>query len=164
MLAIGADHGGVHLKEVVIHALQVHHVPFVDVGTNGEESVDYPDFAAKVASGVANGDFDRGILICGTGIGMSIAANKFYGVRAALCHNTYTARMSRAHNDANILVLGERVTGVGVAEEIVNIWLETPFEGGRHARRLSKLHVHENSENQKVAAPGGGHPEESRHE
>ncbi len=146
MLAIGADHGGVHLKAVVIRALERHRIPFVDVGTNGEASVDYPDFAAKVASGVANGDFDRGILICGTGIGMSIAANKFYGVRAALCHNTYTARMSRAHNDANILVLGERVTGVGVAEEIINVWLETDFEGGRHARRVEKIHLHENQE------------------
>jgi len=146
MLAIGADHGGVHLKEVVIQALEAHHIPFVDVGTNGEQSVDYPDFAAKVASGVANGDFDRGILICGTGIGMSIAANKFYGVRAALCHNTYTARMSRAHNDANVLVLGERVTGVGVANEIINVWLETDFEGGRHARRVEKIHFHENQE------------------
>ena len=151
MLAIGADHGGVHLKDVVIQALERHNIPFVDVGTNGEASVDYPDFAAKVASGVANGDFDRGILICGTGIGMSIAANKFYGVRAALCHNTYTARMSRAHNDANILVLGERVTGVGVAEEIINVWLETEFEGGRHARRVEKIHFHENQD----AAAGG---------
>lgn len=151
MLAIGADHGGIHLKEVVIRCLEQHQIPFVDVGTNGEASVDYPDFAAKVASGVANGDFERGILICGTGIGMSIAANKFYGVRAALCHNTFTARMSRAHNDANILVLGERVTGTGVAEEIVNVWLETPFEGGRHARRVEKIHLHENQE----AAAGG---------
>jgi len=146
MLAIGADHGGVHLKAVVIQALEAHQIAFVDVGTNGEASVDYPDFAAKVASGVANGDYDRGILICGTGIGMSIAANKFYGVRAALCHNTYTARMSRAHNDANILVLGERVTGIGVAEEIINVWLETDFEGGRHARRVEKIHLHENPE------------------
>lgn len=151
MLAIGADHGGIHLKEVVIRCLEQHQIPFVDVGTNGEAAVDYPDFAAKVASGVANGDFERGILICGTGIGMSIAANKFYGVRAALCHNTFTARMSRAHNDANILVLGERVTGTGVAEEIVNVWLETPFEGGRHARRVEKIHLHENQE----AAAGG---------
>jgi len=152
MLAIGADHGGVHLKEVVIQALKAHQIAFVDVGTNGEASVDYPDFAAKVASGVANGDYDRGILICGTGIGMSIAANKFYGVRAALCHNTFTARMSRAHNDANVLVLGERVTGVGVANEIINVWLETDFEGGRHARRVEKIHFHENQE---AAAEGG---------
>jgi len=156
MLAIGADHGGVHLKEVVIRCLENHGIPYLDVGTNGESSVDYPDFAAKVASGVANGDYERGILICGTGIGMSIAANKFYGVRAALCHNTYTARMSRAHNDANILVLGERVTGVGVAEEIVNVWLETDFEGGRHARRVEKIHFHENHEAACERASEGG--------
>jgi len=144
MLAVGADHGGVHLKEVVVRALERRGIPFVDLGTNDVASVDYPDFAAKVASGVANGDYDRGILICGTGIGMSIAANKFFGVRAALCHDTYTARMSRLHNDANILVLGERVTGPGVAEEIVEVWLDTSFEGGRHTVRVEKIHRHEN--------------------
>ena len=143
MLAIGADHGGVHLKEVVVRALQGRGIPFIDLGTNDGTSVDYPDYAAKVASGVANGDYDRGILICGTGIGMSIAANKFYGVRAALCHDTYTARMSRQHNDANVLVLGERVTGSGVAEEIVQVWLDTPFEGGRHSLRVEKIRQHE---------------------
>ncbi|RMF80343.1 MAG: ribose 5-phosphate isomerase B [Nitrospirae bacterium] len=153
MLAIGADHGGFHLKEVVIRSLERHGVPFVDLGTHDESSVDYPDYAEKVASGVASGDYDRGILICGTGIGMSIAANKFFGVRAALCHNTYTARMSRAHNDANILVLGGRVIGPGVAEEIVDVWLETPFDGGRHARRVEKIHFHENS--RPPQAPGG---------
>jgi ribose 5-phosphate isomerase B len=143
MLAIGADHGGVRLKDVVVGALERRGIPFVDVGTNDQASVDYPDFAAKVASGVANGDYDRGILICGTGIGMSIAANKFFGVRAALCHDTYTARMARLHNDANILVVGERVTGPGVAEEIVEVWLDTPFEGGRHSLRVEKIHQHE---------------------
>jgi ribose 5-phosphate isomerase B len=143
MLAIGADHGGVRLKEVVVRALEDRGIPFVDVGTNDHASVDYPDFAAKVASGVASGDYDRGILICGTGIGMSIAANKFFGVRAALCHDTYTARMARLHNDANILVLGERVTGPGVAEEIVEVWVDTPFEGGRHTARVEKIHRQE---------------------
>lgn len=143
MLAVGADHGGVRLKQVVVHALERRGIPFVDLGTNDEVSVDYPDFAAKVASGVANGDYDRGILICGTGIGMSIAANKFFGVRAALCHDTYTARMARLHNDANILVLGERVTGPGVAEEIVEVWLDTPFEGGRHTARVEKIRQQE---------------------
>jgi len=143
MLAIGADHGGVRLKEVVVRALEARGIPFVDVGTNDSASVDYPDFAAKVASGVASGDYERGILICGTGIGMSIAANKFFGVRAALCHDTYTARMSRQHNDANVLVLGERVTGPGVAEEIVEVWLDTAFDGGRHSLRVEKIHRHE---------------------
>jgi len=146
MLAIGADHGGVHLKEVVVRALEARAIPFVDVGTNDNAAVDYPDFAAKVASGVASGDYERGILICGTGIGMSIAANKFFGVRAALCHDTYTARMSRQHNDANVLVLGERVTGPGVAEEIVEVWLDTAFDGGRHAMRVEKIHQHERRE------------------
>jgi ribose 5-phosphate isomerase B len=144
MLAVGADHGGVRLKRIVVRALERRGIPFVDLGTNDETSVDYPDFAAKVASGVANGDYDRGILICGTGIGMSIAANKFFGVRAALCHDTYTARMARLHNDANILVLGARVTGPGVAEEIVEVWLDTPFEGGRHTARVEKIHRQEN--------------------
>ena len=143
MLAIGADHGGVRLKEVVVRALEARGIPFVDVGTNDSASVDYPDFAAKVASGVASGDYERGILICGTGIGMSIAANKFFGVRAALCHDTYTARMSRQHNDANVLVLGERVTGPGVAEEIVQVWIDTAFDAGRHSLRVDKIHQHE---------------------
>jgi len=143
MLAIGADHGGVRLKGVVVRALEARGIPFLDVGTNDSASVDYPDFAAKVASGVASGDYERGILICGTGIGMSIAANKFFGVRAALCHDTYTARMSRQHNDANVLVLGERVTGPGVAEEIVEVWLDTAFDGGRHSLRVDKIHQHE---------------------
>jgi len=111
----------------------------VDVGTYSEDSVDYPDFAAMVARAISSGEFDRGILICGSGVGMSIVANKFPGVRAALCTDTDTARMSRMHNDANILVLAGRRTNIETAVAIVTVWLDTEFEGGRHQRRLDKI-------------------------
>jgi ribose 5-phosphate isomerase B len=110
-----------------------------DVGTFGDGSVDYPDFAIKVAEKVAAGEYERGILICGTGIGMSMAANKFKNVRAALCTDLFSGIMSRQHNDANVLVLGARVTGAGLALEIVKAFLETPFEGGRHQQRIDKF-------------------------
>lgn len=138
-IAIGADHGGFLLKNALLKLLKGLGHAVKDFGCRGPESVDYPDFAAKVAQGVSQGLFDRGILICGTGIGMSIAANKFPNVRAALCHNLFTARLSRQHNDANVLTMGERVIGRGIAEEMVKVWLETPFEGGRHARRVDKI-------------------------
>ncbi len=138
-VAIASDHGGYRLKEFVRRLLEEMEVEVLDFGTDSEESVDYPFYAAKVARAVASGEVDRGILCCGTGIGMSIVANRFPGVRAALCHDEYTARMSRLHNDANVLALGGRVLGEGVAAEIVRVWLETPFEGGRHERRLGKL-------------------------
>ena len=139
-IAIGADHGGFELKQEVVAFLRtVKDVEVSDLGTTSKESVDYPDFGKKVAEAVTNGTADRGILICGTGIGMSITANRFPKVRAALCHDHFTAQMSRLHNDANILVLGERVIGKGVALEIVKTWLETEFEGGRHQLRLSKI-------------------------
>ncbi|MBI5695989.1 MAG: ribose 5-phosphate isomerase B [Nitrospirae bacterium] len=138
-VALGCDHGGLELKDTIAAELKKLGVEVVDEGTVSEESVDYPDFAAKVAGDVASGLVDRGITVCGTGIGMSIAANKFPGIRAALCHDSYTARMSRMHNDANILVLGGRVTGPEVALDILRDWLKTPFEGGRHQRRLDKI-------------------------
>ncbi len=139
-LAIGADHGGYVLKKEVVEFLsKIKNIEVTDHGTSGPESVDYPDFGRKVAEAVSTGAADRGILICGTGIGMSIVANRFPRVRAALCHDNFTARMSRLHNDANILVMGERVIGRGVALDIVKAWLETEFEGARHARRLQKI-------------------------
>jgi len=138
-IALGCDHGGLDLKNAIEAKLKAMGMEVVDMGTESEESVDYPDFAAKVAESVSEGRVDRGITICGTGIGMSIAANKYPGVRAALCHDSYTARMSRMHNDANILVMGGRVTGDEVALEMLKQWIETPFEGGRHQRRLDKI-------------------------
>jgi len=138
-IVLGCDHGGLQLKDTIAGALKTLGIEVVDVGTANEDSVDYPDFAAKVAEAVSTGKVDRGIAVCGTGIGMSIAANKFPGVRAALCHDSFTARMSRLHNDANILVLGGRVTGVEVALEMLKQWIATPFEGGRHQRRIDKI-------------------------
>ncbi len=138
-IVIGCDHAGVELKNAVESLLKSLGYEVDDVGTMSEESVDYPDFATKVADAVSTRKDDRGIAICGTGIGMSIVANKYPGVRAALCHDSFTARMSRLHNDANILVLGGRVTGRDVALEIVKQWLATPFEGGRHERRIGKI-------------------------
>jgi ribose 5-phosphate isomerase B len=138
-IAIGCDHAAVELKEALLSLLAGKGHEVLDLGTRGAESVDYPDFGEKVARAVAGGESDRGILICGTGIGMSIVANKVPGIRAALCSEPFSARMSRLHNDANVLVLGGRVTGRNLAEEIVATWLDTPFEGGRHARRLEKI-------------------------
>ena len=139
-LAIGADHGGWELKQEVIKFLRtIKDVEVSDFGTTTKDSVDYPDYGKKVAEAVTNGTVDRGILICGTGIGMSIVANRYPKVRAALCHDHFTAQMSREHNDANVLVMGERVIGKGVALEIVKTWLETEFAGGRHQLRLNKI-------------------------
>ncbi len=139
-LALGSDHGGWELKAEIINFLKTFkNIELNDYGTNNGDSVDYPDFGKKVAEAVSGGTVDRGILICGTGIGMSIVANKYPRVRAALCHDHFTALMSRLHNDANILVLGERVLGKGVALDIVKTWLETGFEAGRHQIRLDKI-------------------------
>ncbi|MCF8055568.1 MAG: ribose 5-phosphate isomerase B [Desulfocapsa sp.] len=135
-IAIGSDHGGFALKEVILTLLQELDHDVEDVGCFGHDSVDYPGFADLVCEKISQGAADKGILICGTGIGMSMAANKHKGIRAALCCDQYTARMSREHNDANVLCIGERVTGPGVAEEIVRTWLSTPFVGGRHQRRI----------------------------
>jgi ribose 5-phosphate isomerase B len=138
-VAIGSDHAGVELKELLVKLLESMSIEHMDEGTNTPDSVDYPDFGEKVSLAVISGKADRGILICGTGIGMSIVANKIKGIRAALCSDTFSARMSRLHNDANVLVLGGRVTGSSLAEEITRVWLETPFDGGRHAKRLDKI-------------------------
>ncbi|KPJ78688.1 MAG: ribose 5-phosphate isomerase [Deltaproteobacteria bacterium SG8_13] len=138
-IIIGCDHAAYGLKEKIKEVLAAVGFTVEDVGAFGEASVDYPDFGKKVASGVSRGDFDRGILICGTGIGMSMVANKYKNVRAALCAEPFSASMSRRHNDANILVLGSRVTGEALALNIVDTWLHTPFEGGRHQVRLDKF-------------------------
>ncbi len=138
-ILIGCDHAGIEMKEAILPVLRELKVEYEDVGTCGEDSVDYPDFGEKVAIAVSRGVVERGILICGTGIGMSIVANKFPGVRAALCTDTFTARMSRLHNDANLLVLAGRITEDNTAKEIVRTWFNTPFEGGRHQRRLDKI-------------------------
>ncbi len=138
-VGVGADHGGFELKRDILEVLTSLGYEVEDCGCDSALSVDYPDFAERVARGVSDGNFDRGILICGTGIGMSIAANKFPNVRAALCHDLFTARLSREHNDANILTMGGRVLGAGIAREMVKIWMETEFQGGRHQRRVDKI-------------------------
>lgn len=138
-LAIGCDHAGYILKEPISRYLASKGIPYRDVGTSSGESVDYPIYGMKVAKLVSSGQCQRGILLCGSGIGMSIVANRLQGVRAALCHDVYTARLSRQHNDANVLVLGARIIGLGLAMEIVKTWLETPFEGGRHQKRVALI-------------------------
>ena len=138
-IAIGSDHGGFEYKASIIKALQVKGYDVMDMGTYSPESCDYPIIAKKVARAVAKGDFEKGILVCGTGIGMSMAANKVKGIRAAVCGDTFSARATRAHNNANILCLGQRVVGEGLALDIVDIWLTTKFEGGRHERRVNMI-------------------------
>ncbi|MGI5977888.1 MAG: ribose 5-phosphate isomerase B [Oscillospiraceae bacterium] len=139
MLAIGSDHGGFALKEEIKKHLDEKGVAYKDFGAFTEESCDYPDIAEPVARAVAAGEFENGILICGTGIGMSMSANKVKGIRAALCGDCFSAEFTRRHNDANILTLGARVLGPGLALKIVDTFLDTPFEGGRHARRIAKI-------------------------
>jgi len=139
-IAIGADHAGYKLKEKVIGLLKELGHTYQDFGGQGEPGDDYPDFAAPVAQVVARGEFERGILVCGTGLGMGYAANKVPGIRAAVCHDTYSARLSREHNDANILCLGARVVGPGLALDIVRAWLNAEFSGEeRHRRRIGKI-------------------------
>jgi len=139
LVGIACDHGGFELKKRLVELLDEWGYTCEDLGTNGPEAVDYPDYAAKIVEGVKEGRFDKGILICGTGIGMSMAANRHRGVRAALCTSSYTARMARAHNDANVLCLGGRVTGPGAAEDILKTFLEAGFDGGRHSGRVAKF-------------------------
>ncbi|MBI1987088.1 MAG: ribose 5-phosphate isomerase B [Nitrospinae bacterium] len=139
MIALASDHGGYALKEAIRGLLLNEGYQVEDLGPHGTESVDYPDYGARLAALVSQGEVLWGILACGTGIGMSIVANKFPNVRGALCHDLYTATMSRQHNDANILILGGRVLEEKVALEIVRTWLITPFEGDRHNRRLAKI-------------------------
>ena len=138
-IAVGSDHGGFEFKQLIIKFLHEIGQDVDDVGCYDTQSVDYPDFADKVCAKVGNGVCERGILICGTGIGMSISANRHRDIRAALCHEAYTARMSREHNNANVLCLGGRVLGPEIALDIVGTWVETEFAGGRHQRRLDKL-------------------------
>jgi len=138
-IAIGSDHAGFGLKEDVLELLKGLNHDIVDCGTYNTESVDYPDFGEKVSSMVSAGEVERGILICGTGLGMSMVANKFPNVRAALCNDLFSAKMSRLHNDANVLVLGGRIIGRDLASEIVRTWMSTAFEGERHMRRLNKI-------------------------
>lgn len=139
-LIIGSDHAAFELKETIKHYLmQKKRIAVEDVGPTTAASVDYPDFGVKVARAVSEGDFRRGILLCGTGLGMSMVANRFDHVRAALCNDTFSAKMSRLHNDANILVMGGRVIGDVLALEVLETWLSTPFEGGRHQSRLDKF-------------------------
>jgi ribose 5-phosphate isomerase B len=138
-VALGADHAGWELKEACKAWLIDHGHQVLDFGTHSPESVDYPDYAAQVAEAVAVGKVDRGVLVCGTGIGMAITANKVPGVRAAACSDTFTARMSREHNDANVLCLGARLTSRETARDILQIWVDTPFAGDRHARRVGKI-------------------------
>lgn len=138
-LAVGADHAGFALKEQVkAYAASLGHT-VVDRGTDSTASVDYPDFADAVCRSVLAGEADRGVLVCGSGVGMSIAANRHRGIRAVLCTDLYLARYSRLHNDANVLCLPGRIMGPGLAEEVVRTWLETPYEGGRHQRRVEML-------------------------
>jgi ribose 5-phosphate isomerase B len=139
VVALGADHAGFPLKEAIKSWLISGGFDVVDLGTHSAESVDYPDFAVAVGGAVTAGKADRGVLVCGTGIGMAMAANKVPGARAASCSDAYTARMSREHNDANILALGARITSRDAAIEILEIWLGAEFAGGRHARRVEKI-------------------------
>ena len=138
-LVIGSDHAGFELKEEVKSLLVRMKIEVTDVGTADAEAVDYPDFGCQVAERVSSGEFPAGILLCGAGVGMTIVANKFPGIRAALCLDTYTAEMSRRHNDANVLILAGRRTDSATMAQIVKIWLSTEFEGGRHQRRLDKI-------------------------
>lgn len=138
-IGIGSDHGGFELKEYIKEYLKDNNIEFVDYGTNSPDSVDYPDYGRKVSEAVVASEVDRAIVICGTGIGISIACNKVKGIRCALCSDTYSARMSREHNNANILALGGRVVGKDLAIEIVKTWLESEFAGGRHERRVNKI-------------------------
>jgi len=138
-IVIASDHGGIKLKSAIVEALVQKGVDITDFGPDSDESVDYPDYARPVAEKVADGVFDRGILICGTGIGMSIAANKVKGIRCALVHDSFSAKATRQHNNSNMLAMGERVIGSGLANDIVDIWLNTEYEGGRHERRVCKI-------------------------
>ncbi len=139
ILAIACDHGGFQLKEEIKKHLDSIGVKYLDLGTDSEKSVNYPEFAAKLCKKIQSGEFYRGILVCGTGIGMSIAANKFDGIRAACASDCFSVRYTRLHNDANVLCLGGRVLGVGLALELVDIFLTTEFEGGRHNARLDMI-------------------------
>jgi len=138
-IVIGSDHAGFELKEDLRAYLGEQNVEVEDLGVKSAAPADYPDIGGALAEKISKGEFERGILICGSGVGMSIVANRFSGVRAALCHDLYTARMSREHNDANLLVLGGRLIAKGLAREILKVWLESRFQGGDHQRRVDKI-------------------------
>ncbi len=139
MIYLASDHAAIDLRRHLLTMLHDLGHETEDLGAHDSTSVDYPDFAHELATRVAEDRHNRGILVCGTGIGMSMAANRHPGVRAAVCHDAYTAEMARRHNDANVLCLGARVLGMGVAEQILRLFVETPFDGGRHARRIAKI-------------------------
>lgn len=139
MIAVGSDHAGFLLKQEVLNYLKEHNLEYKDFGTDSEKSCNYPEFAKRVADAVASGECDRGILLCGTGIGMSMAANKVDGIRACACSDTFSARATRMHNNANILCMGQRVVGFGLAREILDAFLYTDFEGGRHQTRVDMI-------------------------
>ncbi len=145
MIAIGCDHAGVEMKKAIIEALSLQGFEFMDMGTDGEPC-DYPDVAASLCNEILAGHCEKGILICGTGIGLSIAANKFKGIRAALCSDSFSTRFTRLHNDANVMCMGARTLGQGLAIELAEIFLTTSFEGGRHQRRLDLITAIENKE------------------
>lgn len=155
-ITIASDHAGFGLKSRILRYLTEKNLETSDLGPDGRDSVDYPDFAVKVAMSVSAGRSDLGILICGTGIGMSIAANKVPGIRAALCHNVATAEASRRHNDANVLVLGERVLDEATALQIVETWLQSEFDAGRHQKRIEKILAIEQAEQAKHSHLGRG--------
>lgn len=138
-IVIGSDHGGFEYKEKIIEYLKSENISYEDIGTYSKDSCDYPEIAQKAATKIINNEADKGILICGTGIGMSIAANKIKGIRAAHCTDTFSAKASRAHNNSNILCLGQRITGECIALDIVKTWLNSEFEGGRHKIRVDKI-------------------------
>ena len=140
-IVIGCDHGGLEHKNAIAEHLKSRGFEVVDCGIYENKSVDYPDIAVKVCEQITSGNCERGILVCGTGIGMSLCANKVKGIRAACCENTFSARMTRMHNDANVLCFGERVIGYGLACDMVDLFVDTPFEGGRHQGRIDKIPV-----------------------
>lgn len=142
-IAVACDHGGFRLKNVLVEYLKDNGYEVEDFGCDSEESCDYPDYAGKAALAVAKGICDKGIVICGTGIGVSITANKVKGIRCALCHDVFSAKATRAHNDTNMLAMGQRVIGEGLALEIVKVWLEGQYEGGRHDQRIAKMMAYE---------------------
>jgi ribose 5-phosphate isomerase B len=145
-IALGSDHAGFELKEEMKKFLSQNKYDYKDFGTYNEESCDYPDYAVKVCNAMLKEGYDRGVLVCGTGIGMSIAANKFKGIYAALVDNSFSARMTRSHNDSNVLVLPGRLIGKDLGRDIIKIWLETKYEGGRHDKRVNKIKEIEKTE------------------
>jgi len=145
LIAIASDHGGFSLKVDIVSFLNELGYEVNDMGPKNQSSVDYPDYAIRIAQAVTKNTNSRGIVICGTGIGMSIVVNRFPGIRGTLCSDLYTAKLCREHNDSNILIMGGRVVGHGLAREIVKVWLSTPFDGGRHQKRLDKINQFDES-------------------